>query len=112
MSEEVKTLNKMKGTVMVVVHVKDLKDHHPNTFVLKLPFRPCRGDWINLEGQELRWDDLEVPKIIPEVARDVGLLMCSAIKVEEVVIFCDVERDECIVHVYGTTGVDPLHNRS
>lgn len=39
MSEEVETLYGVKGTVLVVVHVKDL----PNACVVKLPFRPHRG---------------------------------------------------------------------
>lgn len=108
MSEKVETLYGMKGTVVVVVHVVDFKAH-PNVFIVKLPFRPNRGDWINLEGQALEWDDLEVPKIIPEVAHEAGLAACSAIQIEDVDIFCDVERDECIVHVYGHTGLDPLH---
>lgn len=103
-------LNAMKGTVVVVVHVKELKlKGAPNVFVVKLPFRPNRGDWINLEGQRLQWEGIDTPKIIPEVAEEAGLRVCSAVQVEDVVIFCDVERDECIVHVYGHTGLDPLH---
>jgi len=110
MCEDVKTLNGMKGNVVVLVHVKDLVER-PNTFVVKLPFRPQIGDWINIEGEEVQWDDVDVRKIIPEVAAEAGISVCSAIQVEEIVIFCDVERDECIVHVYGSTGVDPLHGK-
>lgn len=103
MSDEVKTLYGIKGNILVVVHVKDL----PYNCIVKLPFRPHLGDWINLEGQALQWDDLdEVPKIIPEVAHAAGLASCSSIKVEDVAVFCDVERDECIVHVFGHMDVD------
>lgn len=109
MSDEAKTLYGMKASIMVVVHVKGL----PNACIVKLPFRPHRGDWINLEGQALQWDDLdEVPKIIPEVANAAGLAACSSIQVEDVDIFCDVERDECVIHVFGLMDVDPLRGNN
>lgn len=108
MCEQGVGLNTMKGTVVVVVHVKELKGHS-NVFVVKLPFRPNRGDWINLEGQKLQWEGIDTPKLIPEVAKEAGLRVCSAIHVEEIVILCHVEQEECEVHVYGHTGLDPLH---
>lgn len=110
MCEHGEGLNTMKGSVVAVVHVKELKlMGSPDVFVVKLPFRPNRGDWINLEGQRLQWEGIDTPKIIPEVAEEAGLRVCSAVQVEDIVIFCDIERDECIVHVYGHTGLDPLH---
>lgn len=110
MCEPVESLYGMKGNVVVVVHVKELKlQGATSVFVVKLPFRPNRGDWINLEGQKLQWEGIDTPKIIPEVASEAGLRVCSAVQVEDVVVFCDVARNECIVHVYGHTGLDPLH---
>ena len=101
MSEEVEPLYRMKGDVKIEVHVKDLKD--PNTFFMKLPFRPHRGDYINLDGQVLQWDNLEVHKTITEVALEAGVLSSSTIQVDEVVVFVyDVEQDECIVRAYAT----------
>lgn len=108
MSEEVETLYGMKGNVVVKVYVKDLKER-PNVFIVKLPFRPHRGDYINLEGQPLEWCDLEGRKTISDVAREAGLLeSCSTIQVDEVVIVvCYVERDESIVRAYATMRIFP-----